>query len=303
MRRGYILGSSFLTVAILTFPRPLPSSTTCVGQELLKPVHRICGVVFFPSGDRIHNANVSVLKGDKEIAIQKTDDNGKFSFDQLKPGNYELRIRVDNVPGIAATKVVLARPNGKSKKEIAVNIFLTAASCSNFSIVDAKRLEGGLNPSEVVPTKIQTTQEIKLPKDSFSMEFPFEHPVPLNDAAKKALASDRAIADVMKDDGLSVDTIPKNWFTAAEVRLGPPGQTDLVVMGTGISVGPYSTGFWVLRQTKGGYEAVLSTDAHDLALLHTSTHGFRDIETGLTAGGKRYKEIFKFNGRRYQTSH
>jgi hypothetical protein len=102
----------------------VPSSTTCVGQEPLKPVHRICGVVFFPSGDRIHNANVSVLEADKEIAIQKTDDNGKFSFDQLKPGNYELRIRVDGVPGIAATKVVLGRPNAKSKKEIAVNISL-----------------------------------------------------------------------------------------------------------------------------------------------------------------------------------
>jgi hypothetical protein len=148
MSRGYILGSSFLAVALLTFPRPVPSSTTCVGQEPLKPVHRICGVVFFPSGDRIHNANVSVLEGDKEIAIQKTDDNGKFSFDQLRPGNYELRIRVDGVPGIAATKVVLARPNAKSKKEIAVNIFLTAASCSSFSIVDAKRFEAGLNPSE-----------------------------------------------------------------------------------------------------------------------------------------------------------
>lgn len=154
----------------------------------------------------------------------------------------------------------------------------------------------------VAATKIQSAQEVKLPDDSFSMEFPFEHAVPLNDPAKRALASDRAIADVMKDDGLAVDTIPKNWFTAAEVRLGPPGHTDLVVMGTGISVGPYSTGFWVLRQTKEGYEVVLSTNAHDLALLHTSTNGLRDIEAGLTTGGKAYKEIFKFDGRRYQKS-
>lgn len=107
----------------------------------------------------------------------------------------------------------------------------------------------------------------------------------------------------MKGNGPSVDTIPKNWFTAAEVKLGPSGQTDLVLMGTGISVSPYSTGSWVLHQTKGGYEVVLSTDAHDLALLHTSINGLRDIETGLTASGKRYKEIFKFDGRRYQTSH
>lgn len=146
-------------------------------------------------------------------------------------------------------------------------------------------------------------QEVKLPEDSFSMEFPFEHAAPLNDAAKRALANDRAIADVMKDEGLSVDTIPKNWFTAAEVRLGPPRHADLVVMGTGISVGPYSTGFWVLRQSKEGYEVVLSTNAHDLALLHKRTNGLRDIETGLTTSGKTYKEVFTFDGRRYQKNH
>ena len=77
---------------------------------------------------RIANANVSVLEGDKEIAVQETDDHGKFSFDQLKPGNYELRIRVHGIPDIAGTRVVLARPNAKSKKEIAVNISVTVAN-------------------------------------------------------------------------------------------------------------------------------------------------------------------------------
>jgi hypothetical protein len=113
----------------------------------LKPLHRICGVVFFPSGDRIANATVSVLEGDKEIAAKKTDDDGKFSFDQLKAGHYELRIRVDGVPGIASTKVVLTRVNIKSKQEIAVNIFLRIANCSSFSLVDTKKFEVGVNPN------------------------------------------------------------------------------------------------------------------------------------------------------------
>jgi hypothetical protein len=113
----------------------------------LKTLHRVWGVVFFPSGDRIKNANVSVLQGDKEIAVQKTDDHGKFIFDKLRPGKYELRILVDGVPGVAVTKIVLARPNVDSKQEIGVNIFITVASCSSFSLVDAKQFEAGLNPS------------------------------------------------------------------------------------------------------------------------------------------------------------
>lgn len=141
--------ASVLAALLLMVPSAAPATTTCVGMPPLKTLRRVCGVVFFPSGDRIPNANVSVLQGDDEIAVQKTDDHGKFSFDQLKPGNYELRVCVNGVPGIAATRVVLARPNAKAKKEIAVNFSLTAASCSSFSLVEVKQFEGGLKSDQL----------------------------------------------------------------------------------------------------------------------------------------------------------
>jgi hypothetical protein len=148
MKPVRIPSASVLAALLLMVHSAAPSATTCVGMPPLKTLHRVRGVVFFPSGVRIPNANVSVLEGDKEIAVQKTDDHGKFSFDQLKPGNYELRIRVDGVPGIAATRVVLARPNAKAKKEIAVNFSLTAASCSSFSLVDVTQFEAGLKSEQ-----------------------------------------------------------------------------------------------------------------------------------------------------------
>src|SRR5579859_8177983 len=107
MRRTLLLSLRFLAALFLSLPSVAPSATTCVEMPPLKPIHRICGVVLFPSGDRIANATVSVLEGDKEITAKKTDGDGKFSFDQLRAGHYELRIRVDGVPGIASTKVVL----------------------------------------------------------------------------------------------------------------------------------------------------------------------------------------------------
>lgn len=148
-----------------------------------------------------------------------------------------------------------------------------------------------------IAKKTETTEQT-----SFSMEFPFERPVALSEAAKKALATDRGIADVMKDDQLSVEAIPKDWFRASEVHLGPKSETDLVVMGLGISLGPYSAGFWILRQTPQGYEIVMATDTHDLTLLDSSTNGLRDIETGLPTGGQRYSDIYRFDGQRYQKS-
>jgi hypothetical protein len=104
----------------------------------------------------------------------------------------------------------------------------------------------------------------------------------------------------MRDEQLSVDTIPKGWFTASEVHLGSKNQTDLVVMGRGISLGPYSAGFWVLGQTAKGYDLVLATQAHHLALLDTRTNGLRDIETGLSTLNGSYADRFKFDGQRYQ---
>ena len=137
------------------------------------------------------------------------------------------------------------------------------------------------------PASAQTTQQKNpVEQTSFSIEFPFEQPVLVSEAAKKAISSDRAIANVMKDGQLSIERIPKNWFTASQVHLGSKSETDLVVMGTGISLGPYSAGFWILRQIPQGYEIVLAVNTHDLALLDTRTNGLRDIETGLPTGGK-----------------
>ena len=137
---------------------------------------------------------------------------------------------------------------------------------------------------------------------SFSMEFPFEKPATLSEAAKRALATDRSIADVMRDEQLSIATIPPNWFQASELHLGPKNETDLLVMGLGISLGPYSAGFWILRPTPHGYKIVLSTHTHDLTLLKSKTNGFRDIETGLPTGGKRYSDRYRFDGHQYQKS-
>jgi hypothetical protein len=56
---------------------------------------------------------------------------------------------MNGVPGAAASRVVLARPNAKANKEIAVNFSLTVASCSSFSLVDAKRFEAELKSAQL----------------------------------------------------------------------------------------------------------------------------------------------------------
>src|SRR5260370_16680980 len=117
MKRVRPIFASLLAVLLLSLPSAISSATTCVGLPPLKPVRRICGVVFFPSGDRIANAKVTVLQAGKEIAVQKTDSSGKFSFDHLEAGNYEIRVHVDAVP-VPATDLVLFLPHSKPNQQI-----------------------------------------------------------------------------------------------------------------------------------------------------------------------------------------
>ena len=142
MRTFFASATIGVVLSLSTVASP---ATTCVALPPLKPIHRIFGVVFFPSGDRIANAKVTVLQGEKEIAAQQTGKDGRFSFEGLKAGNYEIRVRVETL-GDAYSRVVLTRPQSQSKRELAVNMH--PGSCSSISLVGSKQLEAELSPSD-----------------------------------------------------------------------------------------------------------------------------------------------------------
>jgi hypothetical protein len=129
--------------ALFLLASGLSSATTCIDLPPLKPVHRICGVVFFSNSDRIAKAKVTVLQATKEIATEETDNDGKFSFDRLEAGKYEIRVHVEPLR-VATTQVVLVHPKDKTSQEIAVNISLVG--CHAFSLVNSKKFEARLNP-------------------------------------------------------------------------------------------------------------------------------------------------------------
>src|SRR5882762_7595310 len=105
----------------------------------------------------------------------------------------------------------------------------------------------------------------------------------LDESAKKALASEQSIADVLRDQKLSVESIPEDWFTTSEVHLSSPAEADLVVMGTHFARGAYTSTFWVLRKLQGGYRVVLRDNAHDVELQKTRTNGLRSIRSVIVA--------------------
>jgi hypothetical protein len=102
----------------------LPGSAICETECIavaIKPIHHISGFVIDPSGAVVSDATVTVLDGEREIAKQQTDKDGRFSFEGLKAGNYNILIRK---PGFlaAASAITLATPKEKRKDELGVEL-------------------------------------------------------------------------------------------------------------------------------------------------------------------------------------
>lgn len=127
-----------------------------------------------------------------------------------------------------------------------------------------------------------------------------ERPVTLSGEARAALASERSIADVLKDDGLTSETMPTDWFMASEVHLSSPDEADLVVVGDKIARGAYTTGFWVLRHASAGYKVIFRIDAQDLELLGTRTNGLCDISISIVNLHGEYSAEYGFDGSTYR---
>lgn len=147
----------------------------------------------------------------------------------------------------------------------------------------------------------QETKTVPLNEQtSFGVEGEFEHPVPLNKAARAALASDQSVADVLKDDGLTPDTMPEKWFTTAELHLSSSGDPDLVVRGEHGFRGAYTTTFWVLRKSSDGYIVVFREGGQYLQSEKERTNGLCNILTGLFNLRGVYSSEYAFDGKAYK---
>jgi hypothetical protein len=112
------------------------------------------------------------------------------------------------------------------------------------------------------------------------------------------------------------EELPANWFVASEIHLEGPNEIDLIVLPGGripdtppgepsanaCLVGANTSGFWVLRKTPLGFLVVLSEMAHDLEVLKTRSHGFRDIRLYTISLSSTLIQDFRFEGRHYVLS-
>jgi hypothetical protein len=102
--------------------------------EPVKPAECVCGSVINPAGELVANAKVTVLQGTTELASMQTGPDGKFSFEHLQAGNYEIRAKAEYYQ-TTRSAVVLRNPSKNPKRVLQVVLAFGMACVAGTSVV------------------------------------------------------------------------------------------------------------------------------------------------------------------------
>jgi hypothetical protein len=80
----------------------------------IKPIQCVRGIVIDISGGPISNAKVAIFRSGTEIVSIRTGADGKFSFERLKAGDYEIPVEANNFH-TARTSIGVVAPASKCK--------------------------------------------------------------------------------------------------------------------------------------------------------------------------------------------
>jgi Carboxypeptidase regulatory-like domain len=118
---------SLALAALLLSPHKALTEIICKEQHL-KSVHFLCGSVINQLGQPILNSKVTVLFNGTEQAEVKTGSDGRFVFDSLKKGNYEIRIQADGYQ-VFSFPIALAKPSKQCKRTLQIRLTIGYPSC------------------------------------------------------------------------------------------------------------------------------------------------------------------------------
>jgi hypothetical protein len=122
---------------------PLLSGTAhageCVAIVPIKPIHCVCGVVIDLSGGRISNAKVTILKGETERVSKRTGTDGKFSFEPMEAGKYQIQVEASGFR-TAKSSFVVVKPARKCKQALQVRLGFGFECDTGIALIGSKTI-------------------------------------------------------------------------------------------------------------------------------------------------------------------
>jgi hypothetical protein len=110
---------TLLSFLVLVISASTPLAGQCVGHSLNKPVRNVCGIVLGGPPEPLEGALFVVYKGDTQVAFVRTGKDGRFSLNELKAGDYRIRVKLYGFQP-AVSPLVLRRPTKKCKHSLRV---------------------------------------------------------------------------------------------------------------------------------------------------------------------------------------
>jgi hypothetical protein len=88
-----------------------------------KPLSHVCGVIVDPMGGTIAGAKVQILaeKNDSVLAEVQSGSNGRFSFETLKEGRYQIRVVAEGF-SVFQVPIRVHNPKAKCKGSLKVTV-------------------------------------------------------------------------------------------------------------------------------------------------------------------------------------
>ena len=91
-------------------------------------VRLVAGIVVDSSGRPIPGVNVAIIQSGESVASATTDDTGKFRFDWLREGAYELATKANGFQR-ARYKVLLSRPSKHWNRSLQIELAVGVEHC------------------------------------------------------------------------------------------------------------------------------------------------------------------------------
>ena len=102
--------AAVITLLVLLPAECTPNSYVCYDVNL-KPLRNVSGIIVNPLNEPVPNATVEIWRAETKVLAVKTGQGGKFVFEHLDPGHYEIRGDAQGyIPASFRIAVVKPRP-------------------------------------------------------------------------------------------------------------------------------------------------------------------------------------------------
>ena len=115
--------ATVITGLVLLLPASSSSTTEICKEVRLKPLHCVCGTLIDTAGAPVARATVTILKDGTGHAAVNTGEDGKFSFDELKAGNYEFCVKANGFRSFRFP-IVVVKPDSKCRRALKIRLTL-----------------------------------------------------------------------------------------------------------------------------------------------------------------------------------